>query len=391
MVYVLASSLGEIRAVAVLSDNLRISDCSGGTKLVAFYSIPARPSSDPVPPSSNSEKAGIPIITLDGLIITTDGRTPGLGNLADENVRKGVTASVTVECQHQSVSFETLGGHLSRNNIVMWKPRDQRWRALNVSTLTVLSVHLTGRNNNPLFVTRFIFPWSTELNISSKSLSSSRQLVHLEAGRGITFACLRPEHITDIDWDELLPQPSVTRIEFCDTNIVFKSSDGSGVRGNIRKQIRISGIKYMEESFGVYRWWSVTGRVRNKMSGNTRQRIVAQQDRNEWEVTWDASSKEFYLHDHTADENRQVMSKQQTKSSGGLLRQLEINLQSQQLVGIVAKKTNRDSSGRDFSVGPEPLGISDYVNPLTITARAGDTVLVRLFLGHGADANAEYR
>ncbi|KAI0812197.1 hypothetical protein GGR55DRAFT_617037 [Xylaria sp. FL0064] len=105
---------------------------------------------DSVPPPSDSEKAGVLIVTLDGLIVAADSRTRGFGNLAD--VRKGVTASVTVECQHRSVSFETLSGHLSRNNTVVLKPRDQRWHALNVSTPAVLFVYLTGRNNSPLIV-----------------------------------------------------------------------------------------------------------------------------------------------------------------------------------------------------------------------------------------------
>ncbi|KAI3329475.1 kinase-like protein [Ustulina deusta] len=764
-------------------------------------------SSGLVSPPFDSEKAGILIVTLDGLIVAADSRTPGFRNLADENVRKGITASVTVRYQHQSVSFETLGGHLSRNNTVVWKPRDQKWRALNVSTPTELFVHLTGGNDNPLFLTQFTSPWFTKLNLSFKSLSSSRQLVHLEAGRGtiflrlcyteqglppfernsewewpypigctdllhtqkrighhdvnqsyamkvvenadtpaefeishpfiaplqfslrapdklrlfspmaaggylfshlqkhrrfnvflarffaaqlicvleclhdhgITFACLRPEHITvdafghislcrpdlfildpqkkenvlpgapeiaapelllgqepsratdwwslgiflyemltgvlpfyhkdpeqyrqritsqelsveasvssdaadiltrllendhtkrlgangasevkahaffqDIDWDELLPRPSVARFELCDTNMIFESSNGSGMRGNIRKQIRISGIKYMEEIFDVNRWWSVTGWVRNERSGNTTQSNVAQQDRNEWEVTWDASSKEFYLHNRATDENRQVNeqttnqkfrrpftiarnqptvtdtdtsttmcavpSELQKKyalatalefscSNRDIERILEspINLNfgileydyavdpsvslgqidgrvvfeqpsnkvmltplewavehgnadlvnlflgkgadasytvevqhgpalvkavrksDQRLVEILAKKTNRLSSTRalskavalqdkamvktllsagvrcdferadgtgigpssccDFSVGPASLGISDYINPLAIAARAGDAVLVRLLLAHGADANADY-
>lgn len=723
-------------------------------------------------------------------------------------MRKRVTATVTVECQHQSVSFETLDGHLSRNNTVVWKPRDQRWRALNVSTPAVLSVHLQGRDNNPLFIPRSTRPWCTKLNLSFERLTSNRQLVHLEAGRGsiflrlcyteqglppfeqnhgwelprpmgstdllrtrmprghhdvnqsyamkvvenadvlaefeiahpfiaplqfslrapdtlrifspiaaggylfshlqkhrrfsvflarffaaqliciieclhdhgIRFACLRPEHITvdtfghislcrpdifildpqikdhilpgtpetaapelllgqepslatdwwslgiflhemltgllpfyhkepeknrhritsheltidaffssdaadfltrilekdhtkrlgvngasevkahtffqDIDWDELLSQPSITRLELCDTNMRFKSADGSSVRGNIRKHIQISGIKYMEEKFDVHRWWNVTGRVRNDTSGNTGQSNVAQQDRNEWEVTWDASSKEFYLHNHTTDENRQVNeqtikqkprwsfmtprnqptvtdadsstttmsaipSELQKKcalatalkfscSNRDIERILEspINLNlgileydyavapsvslgeidgrvvfpeisnpvtltplewavehgntdlvnlflakgadasytvekkhgpalakavrkgDQQLVEILVEKTNRVSSTRalreavalqnkamverllsagvrcdfepadgldarpsencDFSGRLESLGLSDYANPLAIAARAGDAVLVRLLLAHGADANADY-
>ncbi|KAH8163781.1 hypothetical protein CIB48_g4457 [Xylaria polymorpha] len=770
-------------------------------------SLGSTASSDLVPPPSDSEKAGILIVTLDGLIVAADSRTPGFGNLADENVRKGITASVTVQYQHQSVSFETLGGHLSRNNTVVWKPRDQRWRAFNVSTPTELFVHLTGRDNNPLFVTQFTSSWSTKLNLSFKSLSSSRQLVHLEAGRGtiflrlcyteqglppfernyewewpypigctdlwrtqkgighhdvnqsyamkvvenidtpaefeishpfiaplqfslrtpdklrlfspmadggylfshlqkhrrfniflarffaaqlicvleclhhhgIMFACLHPEHITvdafghislcrpdlfildpqkkenvlpgtpeiaaperllgqepsratdwwslgiflyemltgllpfyhkdpqqyrhriasqeltvealvssdaadilmrllekdhtkrlgvngasevkahaffqDIDWDELLPRPSVARFELCDTNMIFKSFNSSGVRGNIRKQIRISGIKYMEEIFDVDRWWAVTGWVRNEMSGDTMQSNIAQQDRNEWEVTWDASSKEFYLHNHTTDESRRVNeqttnqkfrrpftaarnqptvidtdtsttmcavpSEIQRKyalatalefscsirdierilespinlnfrileydyavdpsvslsqidgrvvfeqpSNKVMLTPLEwavehgntdlVNLflgkgadasytvevqhgpalvkavrkSEQRLVEILAKETDRLSSTRalskavalqdkamvktllsagvrcdferadgagigpssscDFSVGPASLGISDYINPLAIAARAGDIVLVRLLLAHGADANADY-
>ncbi|TGJ82046.1 hypothetical protein E0Z10_g6728 [Xylaria hypoxylon] len=710
-------------------------------------------SSDLAPALSDSEKAGILIVTLDGLIVAADSRTLGFENLADENVRKGITASVTVQYKHQSVSFETLGGHLSRNNTVVWKPRDQRWRALNVSTPTELSVRLTGRNNNPLFATRFTPSWSTKLNLSLKSPSSSRQLVHLEAGRGtiflrlcyteqdlppfegnyewewpypigctdllrtqkrigyhgvnqsyamkvvenadtpaefeishpfiaplqfslrapdklrlfspmaaggylfshlqkhcrfnvflarffaaqlicvleylhdhgITFACLRPEYITvdafdhislcrpdifildpqkkenvlpgtpditapelllgqdpsratdwwslgiflyemltgllpfyhkdpeqyrhritsqeltveasvssdavgiltrllekdptkrlgvngasevkahvffqDIDWDELLPRPSVARFELCDTNMIFKSSNDSGVRCNIRKQIQISGIKYMEESFDVYRWWSVIGWVRNERSGNTTQSNIIQQDRNEWDVTWDASSKEFYLHNHTTDENRQVNEQttnqkfrwpftkagnqptvtdtdasttmravpSELQKKYALATALEfgckwavehgntdlVNLflgkgadasytvevkhgpalvkavrkSDQQLVEILAKKTNRLSSTRtlrkavalrdkamvktllsagvrcdferadgagiglsvsDFSVGPASLGTSDYINPLAIAARAGDAVLVRLLLAHGADANADY-
>ncbi|KAI0812196.1 kinase-like domain-containing protein [Xylaria sp. FL0064] len=359
----------------------------------------------------------------------------------------------------------------------------------------------------------------------------------------------------DIDWNELLLQPSVTRFEICDTNMINTSSDGSGVRGNIRKQIQISGIKYMGESFDVYRWWRVTGRVRNEMNGNPGQSNVAQQDKNEWEVTWDASSKEFYLHNHTTDEYRQVNEQtinfnpwwpfttarnqptvtdtntdttlstvpselQKKYALAGALkfncssRDIEQILESpinlnfaileydyavdrsfslrqidgrvvfaehneivmltplewavehgntdlvnlflakgadasytvevqhgpalvkavrkgdQRLVEILSKHTDQVSSTRalskavalqdeamvktllsagvrcdferadamrlrasmgcDFSVGPTPLGISDYVNPLAAMARAGDAVLVRLLLAHGADANADY-
>ncbi|KAI0868174.1 kinase-like protein [Hypoxylon argillaceum] len=775
--------------------------------LTSNFSSP-RVSFDLAPPSSGSQKAGILIVTLDGLIVAADSRTPGFGNLADENVRKGATASVTVQCQNQSVSFETLGGHLSRNSTVVWKPRDQRWRALNVATPTELLVRLTGRNDNPLFVAQFTPSWFTKLNLPFKSLSSSRQLVHLGAGRGtiflrlcytqqglspleqnyewewpypigctdllhtqkrtshhddnqsyamkvvenadtpaefkiahpfiaplqfslggpdklrlfspmaaggylfshlqkyrrfnvfiarfftaqlicvleclhdygITFACLRPEHITvdtfghislcrpelfildpqkkdnalpgtpeswapelllgkepsratdwwslgiflyemltgflpfyhkdpdqyrhritsqeliveesvsseatdiltrllekdhtkrlgvggvsevkahaffqDIDWDELLLRPSVARFETCDTNMVFKSSsNGSSVRGNIQKQIRISGIKYREETFDLHKWWQVTGTVRNEMSGNTAQSNVTRQDGNEWEVTWDASSKEFYLHNRTTDESRRVNeqttnqkfrrpfttainqptvtytdtsivtcavpSELQKKyalatalefscsnrdieriiespidlnfgileydyavdpsvslsqingrvvfeqpSNKVMLTPLEwavehentdlmnlfldkgadagytvevkhgpalvkaVRRGDQRLVEILAKKTNRFSSTRalskavalqdkamvrvllsagvrcdferadgvgigpssscDFSVGPASLGVSDYINPLAIAARAGDEVLVRLLLANGADANADY-
>lgn len=105
------------------------------------------------------------MVTLDGLIVAADSRIPGFRNLADENVRKGTTASGTVKYRYQSVSFflETLGGHVSRNNTVVWKTRDQRWRTLNVSTPTELFVNLARRNNDPSSVTQFAFSWSTQL------------------------------------------------------------------------------------------------------------------------------------------------------------------------------------------------------------------------------------
>ncbi|KAI1350302.1 kinase-like protein [Xylaria sp. FL0043] len=703
-------------------------------------------SSDSAPAPSASKKAEVLIVTLDGLIVAADSRTRGFGNLADEN----------------------------------------RWHELNVSTPATLFVYLVGRNKTPLIVNRFTSPWSTKLNLSFKPLSSSRQLVHLEADcgtiflrlcyteqglppfeqdrewecpdpigctdllrtqkrlgyhgvnqhyamkvvenantpaefkivhsfiaplqfslrtpdklrlfspmadggylfshlqkyrrfnvflarfftaqliciieclhdYGITSACLRPEHITvdafahislcrpdlfildpqkkdnvlpgtpeiaapelllcqepsratdwwslgiflhemltgllpfyhkdperyrhkitseeltvaasvssdaadilmrllekdytkrlgvngasevkahtffqDIDWNELLPQPSVTRLEICDTNMIYKSSDDSGVRGNIRKQIQISGIKYMEESFDIYRWWNVTGRVRNEMSGNMGQSNVAQQDRNELEVNeqttnfnpwwpFTTASNQPTVTDTNIDTTLSTVPSELQKkyalasalkfncSSRDIEQILEspINLNfaileyynyavdpsvslrqidgrvvfsepgemvmltplewavehgntdlvnlflakgadasytvevqygpalvkavskgDQRLVEILAKHTNRVSSTRalskavalqdeamvktlisagvrcdferadvmrvrasmgcDFSAGPTPLGMSDYVNPLAIAARAGDAALVRLLLAHGADANADY-
>ncbi|KAJ3573080.1 hypothetical protein NPX13_g4828 [Xylaria arbuscula] len=526
-------------------------------------------SSDQVAPPSSEQKAGTLMVTLDGLIVAASSRSPpGFGNLADKNVRKGVTAFVTIEHRDQSARFETLlGGHLTRNNTVAWKPRDHKWRALDVSTPTSeLVVKLRGTHNDPLFIPRFIEftpTWSTRLKFSCRSVSSSRELVHFEAGgatiflrlhyseknvpsfegigskwgfpqpvgctdlfrverhivhtmwevdpsyamkvvenadaaakfeishpfiaplqfslsspddnklrvlspmaaggylfshlqkhrrfnvflarlfaaqlicvleflhdHGIVFACMRPEYITvdafghisfcypdvflmdpqkkgnilpgklevpapevllgqapshaadwwslgillyemltgllpfsredpeqndyviinhelrieasvspvaadiltrllekdhtkrlgvngvsevkahaffqEIDWNELLLRPSVARFEICDTNRVFQRSEGYGVRGRKQKHVRISGITYTEQTFDVHRWWSVTGRVRDKVSSNMTGSNTVRRVKNEWEVKWDLGSAEFCLHNHSTDEKRKI-------------------------------------------------------------------------------------
>ncbi|KAI3321927.1 kinase-like domain-containing protein [Xylariaceae sp. AK1471] len=110
----------------------------------------------------------------------------------------------------------------------------------------------------------------------------------------------------DIDWDELLRRTCVAYFEPCDTNMVFRSSDLSIKRAETRMQQRVSGIIYQEDIFGDFRWWKVKGPVRDGTSSNMTESIIAEQNDDECEIAWESAPGEFYFHNRTTGEMRQV-------------------------------------------------------------------------------------
>ncbi|GAW20333.1 hypothetical protein ANO14919_098360 [Xylariales sp. No.14919] len=185
----------------------------------------------------------------------------------------------------------------------------------------------------------------------------------------------------DIDWDRLPRQTCVAYFEPCNTNMEFRRLDLSGRRGKTLIQRRASGIIYREDNPDGY--------VEHKVLLTPL----------EWAVDAGAS---YTIEVRQGPSLVKAVRKGDQRLVDIPLR-LAVELRDITMVKMLLSAGARCDFERADGAGPEPvsyvccfgpregeLQIWDFINPLAVTARAGDMDLVRLLLAHGADANADY-